>query len=371
MADNLIPGLHQAHNCLVRRRRELPIKGRTLVVKDQLVSPDKVVAEAELPGDVQILRIAEQMGIEAQDAIKGLKVAVADKVQKGDLLCEHRGLFGLFNSRFLAPFSGIIDFISESSGHIGLRQPSEILALNAYCGGRVSELIEGYSVEVETNATLIQGIFGVGGERLGRIKLLQLSPDQVLRKESLPADFRAAILVGGTLPDIEVLKCLAEGAASGLVVGGIDDIALQQFLGFDLGLAITGNENISFSLMVTEGFGKLAISERVSALFNSHENAFACINGSTQIRAGAIRPEVIIPTPDRVAHTESFASAGLNIGSKVRLIRVPYFGSLGEIIELPARPQRLESGTFARVLKVRLENGQIVTVPRANAEIIF
>ena len=371
MADNFIPGLRQANNCLVLRRRELPIKGQTLVKKDELVNAESIVAKAELPGDIQILRIAEAMGIESEDVAAGIIVKTGDSVKEGDVLCEHKGLFGLFRSQFRSPQSGSIDFISEALGHIGLRQPSRILSLNAYCGGKVREVVDGYSVELETNGTVIQGIFGVGGEKLGKIKMLDIQPSQILRKESLPADFKDAILVGGTLPDIEVLNCLAAGGAAGLVVGGIDDVALRQFLGFDLGLAVTGNENIAFSLMVTEGFGNLAISERVLSLFAQHDSAFACMNGSTQIRAGAIRPEVIIPVAAARAHDEGILSQGLQIGSKVRLIRVPYFGVSGEVVGLPSQPEKLEAGTMARILKVKLQDGKVVSVPRANAEIIF
>ncbi len=57
-------------------------------------------------------------------------------------------------------------------------------------------------------------------------------------------------------------------------------------------------------------------------------------------------------------------------GTPIRIIRNPYFGAIGAVVELPIELQRLESGSKVRVLKAQLVDGSIVTVPRANVEII-
>jgi len=60
----------------------------------------------------------------------------------------------------------------------------------------------------------------------------------------------------------------------------------------------------------------------------------------------------------------------LDIGTPVRIIRDPHFGLLGSVSALPEQPAVLGSGSKARVLEVALENGQRVTVPRANVELV-
>lgn len=370
MAENFVPGLQRAQACTVRKLRELPIPGKILVKENDVVSPQTLVAQAELPGDVQIIRIAELLGVEASDVKQGLRVAAQERVSKGQILCEHKGLFGLFRSQYPAPCDGVVEFVSESLGHLGLRLPPQHISLNAYCGGRVCKVHNSLSVEIETVATIVQGIFGVGGERSGTLHLVDVPASKKLQITDLPPNLENLIVVGGTLPNQEVLTHLAHNKASGLVVGGIDDIALCEFLGFDIGLAVTGNEEIPFSLMVTEGFGDLELSHDVLELLKPHQGKFACMNGTTQIRAGAVRPELIVPTNDQpVADLKQ--SGALTIGTHVRLIRVPYFGKIGELVELPVKPEKLEAGSFARVLRVRLEDGRIVTVPRANAEVLI
>ena len=60
----------------------------------------------------------------------------------------------------------------------------------------------------------------------------------------------------------------------------------------------------------------------------------------------------------------------LDVGSSIRIIREPYFGKLGVVTELPHDPVQVESGAVVRVLKAQLADGGMVSVPRANVEII-
>jgi hypothetical protein len=61
---------------------------------------------------------------------------------------------------------------------------------------------------------------------------------------------------------------------------------------------------------------------------------------------------------------------GLAVGSPVRIIRHPNFGRLGVVRALPAEPAVLESEVRAHVVQVGLSAGQLVTVPRANVEVV-
>ena len=117
------------------------------------------------------------------------------------------------------------------------------------------------------------------------------------------------------------------------------------------------------------------MADRTFALFKSLEGRLASINGATQIRAGVIRPEVIVPlsdapsAPKEGANTED--AGQLKIGAPIRVIREPYFGILGTVTGLPSELVKVESETMVRVLETRLEDGRTVTVPRANVEVIL
>ena len=97
------------------------------------------------------------------------------------------------------------------------------------------------------------------------------------------------------------------------------------------------------------------------------------VNGATQIRAGVMRPEILVPIHEDV-EDQPGANKGeqgvLEIGTTIRVIRDPYFGMLGEVASLPPEPQVLGSGSKARVLEVKFPGGDTVVVPRANVELI-
>jgi hypothetical protein len=61
----------------------------------------------------------------------------------------------------------------------------------------------------------------------------------------------------------------------------------------------------------------------------------------------------------------------LAVGTPIRIIREPYFGGLATVTDLPHQLVRIGSGAEVRVLDARLnDSGEIVTVPRANVEIV-
>lgn len=374
MPHGFTPALQLFQRTAVRKRRELPVAGRTLVAVGSKVTFSQIVAEALLPGELHIMRVAEKMGIEPFEVVKGLRIGEGQEVEEGALLCEHSGLLGLFKSRFKAPVAGKIEFITQHSGHVGIRMAPQAIKLSAFISGIVVGLSVDRAVEIESEAALIQGIFGVGGERNGKLKMLDVPRGRVVEENDIPADAAGCVLVGGTRPSLGALRKASAIGAAGLISGGLDDRALAGYLDYDLGIALTGDEDIPLTLIATEGFGALPISERVLGVLGGLEGQFASINGATQVRAGAVRPEIIVCYEDRVAARidtpELSRDLGLGVGSRVRIIRVPYFGLFGQVVEMPVAAERIETGAMTRVLKARLEDGRIVSVPRANVELV-
>ena len=116
------------------------------------------------------------------------------------------------------------------------------------------------------------------------------------------------------------------------------------------------------------------MARRTFELLTSLAGKKASINGATQIRAGVIRPEVIVPLEEEVPVSSEEEGEepkeGLVVGSLVRVIREPYFGKIGKVVELPPELREIETEAKVRVLLLELEDGQVVTIPRANVEII-
>ncbi len=371
MAHAYTPGLRVTDQAVLRRLRRLPILGEVLVKLGEEVKPYTVVARTNLPGDPQTLNAANMLSLLPNEVRHAMKAKEGEFVHKGDLIGQSSSFFGLMKRRLLAPTDGTIERISDVSGQVTLREPPTPLEITAYIQGKVAEVLPKEGVVVETEGAYIQGIFGVGGERYGGIRFRAKSPDQPLTANDIDTGCAGAVVVGGSLITGEAIAKAAKLGVLALVAGGIIDTDLVKYLGYDIGVAITGHEDLPTSLIVTEGFGAMRMADKTFDLLKTLDGREASVTGATQIRAGVMRPEIIVSGYRPAKRREAAgASEGLVPGTTIRLIREPYFGLLATVVELPPELQEIETEAHVRILKAKLASGQTVTVPRANVEII-
>jgi hypothetical protein len=220
----------------------------------------------------------------------------------------------------------------------------------------------------------VQGIFGLGGETHGELMVIA-EPDEEVTSEKIVSAHEGKILAGGEAISAETLRKAASLGVKGLIVGGIEVGELVEFMGHELGVAITGQENLGITLIITEGFGRMKIPARTYSLINQLQGKIASINGATQIRAGVIRPEIFVPASRELdkefeGEDKTHLDRGMEPGMRVRIIRRPYLGTLGSIVTLPVELQNVQSESLVRVVEIELEDGKRVIVPRANVEIL-
>jgi hypothetical protein len=375
------PGLTVSPRAAVVKKRILPIPGRVLVHKGELIGSDKIIAQAELPGKVHVVNVVNQLGILPEDLKEFMVKREGDPVQKGEVLAENKPFIKWFKTTVTSPITGTVETISNATGQVLLREPPRRLDMFGYIDGTVAEVIPGQGVRIDTTCAFIQGIFGVGGEAWGSLVMVAAGPEAPLEASHLTSDHMGKIVIGGSFIGIDALRRAKTLGVKGIVVGGMHDKDLRALLGYDLGVAITGTENIGFTLILTEGFGQIPMAKKTFTLLQSLHGHKASISGATQIRAGVMRPEIIVP--HSLIHTQSVAPPGDNavisaakdrggakIGDPVRIIREPHFGWIGEVIGLPSELMKIPTESDARVMEVRFADGTIALVPRANVEII-
>jgi hypothetical protein len=373
MAHSYTPGLTVTDHVVIRRRRQLPLQGTVLVGMGDRVFAKQSVARAELPGKVYPLNLANQLGV-APDEIEDYLVKKAgDAVGKDDVLAENKPLFKWLKTEVRSPITGTVESVSTVTGQVLLREPPRVLELLGYVDGTIVEVQPHQGVTVECPCSMVQGIFGIGGETYGEITLAVESPEQPLTPERLKAEMKGKVVVGGAFLPAEAMAKAKEIGVAGLVVGGIHDKDLRALLGYDLGVAITGSEQVGFTLILTEGFGTIPMAQKTFALLSAHAGSEASISGATQIRAGVIRPEIIIPrtsvSPEG-SGTPRSERAGIQVGDPVRIIRDPLFGKIGHVSALPSDLQKIPTESEVRVLEVQFADGSRAVIPRANIEVI-
>ncbi|MBC7090770.1 MAG: hypothetical protein H5T50_02500 [Nitrososphaeria archaeon] len=364
------PGLRVCWCTTLRKERRLPLPGEILVKKGENVTQDDIVARTQIPGEVQIVNAASILEIEPEEIERYMVKKLGEKVDKDEILAFRKGFFGLTTKYVRSPIKGKIEYLSQATGNISIRAEPTKIEIDAYIPGVVVDVLSNEAVTVETKAALIEGIFGIGGEKKGEIYVAVKEPSHEILPEDINENCRGKIIVGGATAKFEAIKKAIDYGAKGLIVGGLAFKQIKEILGYEIGVAITGHENLPLTIILTEGFGKLEMAKKTFNILKTFEGYMASINGATQIRAGVIRPEIIIPLKKEECEEESeILSSSIRPGTKVRIIRHPYFGCLGKVVDLPIEIDCVEAECKVRVAIIELQDGRRVKVPRANIEL--
>jgi hypothetical protein len=406
MAHAYTPGLRLSERETVVRLRRLPDVQDTKTFKvprvirvkvGDLVRSEQIVATSALPGAVEIINLTNKLNVAPSELPDVLLVKADDSVSAGQVVARTKGLFGrFFRSEFKIETSGIIENISTVTGSMTIRKSPEPVEIPAYIDGRVREVVTNsrglpVGVNIEATAAFLQGIFGISGETYGDLLVLAASREETLSPDKIVANCRDKIIVAGAFAPLETVLRAREMGAKGFIVGGLQDDTIDALLpdtpeekakrgGLPkrLGVAITGNENTGLTVILTEGFGPMPMSEKAFKVLSRFNGSRASINGATQVRAGVMRPEIIIPLSESELSVPATVptvstAGGLQKNTRVRIIRSQrdtVMGAMGTIMDLPKELRLIETEAMVRVCEVKLDDGAVVVVPRANVEIV-
>ncbi|MBI5778169.1 MAG: hypothetical protein HZA49_01765 [Planctomycetes bacterium] len=374
MGHAYTPGLRVTERTLIRKKRILPIQGNVQVKVGQKVTNDTIIARTELPGKVHTVNVVNLLSIAPEDIQHYMLKKPGDTIVKDETIAESKPLIKWFKTSIKSPIKGTVESVSAVTGQVLLREEPQPLELKAYIDGEVVEIMDKEGAYVESYCSFIQGIFGIGGETNGVIEVIVKDPGQELTPDLILPVHQHKIIVGGSYVSSLALKKAIDTGVQGIVVGGFDDKDLKALLGYDLGVAITGTEKIGLTLVLTEGFGRINMARKTFELLVAKQGKKASISGATQIRAGVIRPEIIIPDPSlkekEKAVDQGWERGAMKEGDVIRIIREPYFGKLAKVKALPNELVKIETESPARVLQAEFPDGKVATIPRANVELL-
>jgi hypothetical protein len=339
----------------IRRERVLPVNGRVIVLTGQKVNPADVIADTKLDGGHLILNISKGLGVSPTKAEKLVVRKMGDQVVEGDIIA---GPVGSFISRSVrAPKSGRIAAVGGDQVLMELEgTPFE---LQAGFSGMVTELIADRGAVIENDGVLVQGVWGNERSESGILIGAATSANEELALSRLDISMRGGIVFGGYCCQAEIFRTAAEIPLKGLILASLtpDLIPLAK--------------QAAFPILVLEGFGKLAMDSITFKILSSHEKAEVFVNATTWNTFKGIYPELIIPevgineitTISR--DTDVFAP-----GQTIRVAQTLYKGKIGTIATLVPGLAGFPNGLRAPAALVHLENGEKVTLPLANLEII-
>ena len=281
----------------VKKVRRIPAQGQVLVKVGDIVSSETIVAKGTvLNPEIHDVKVYAELEVYPEEAEKYMLKDEGDDVKKDEVIAILRSFFGRSTRVCRSPVDGSIETFLRSSGRVLIRGKPIPVEVRAHIPGRVVDVIPNEGAVVECRAALLQGIFGIGGETVGELIVTVDNPDEALATELIKDDHKGKIIVGGSFATVDALRKAATTGVNGIIVGGVDQKDLVDFLGYEIGTGITGKEKTGFTLIVTEGFGVHPMEEEIFNFLKSHERKQASIDGSTQIRTRMLRPEIILPS---------------------------------------------------------------------------
>lgn len=360
------------HNQVCHITRSLSGNGTFLVSVGQEVTPSDVIGKFDLPSGFFTVNLAKKLSVSPVEAGKLIAKPIGSRIYKGELLATKTNI--LSKTDLTSPTDGTISDYNSQTGQLSLKFLSKSVNLVSGVYGIVDHIDQqNGSIWIRTRASQIFGVVGVGKPRLGLLKIIS-SPSNVISSQDIKPEYSNHILVCGAKIDRDVVSHAIQIGTAGLITGGINWYDFSSFINqVDQKANIVSDPGIG--LMVTEGFGPIALGDDISAVLSSSQEKFVYLDGLhrvlvipdvTETVLDAIRKTTL---PSKVVSTQPEKPSQISIGQSVRMIWPSMLGIIGRIVAIDQTPTILESGVASYLLTIETASRKI-RVPFQNVEII-
>ncbi|NJK79262.1 MAG: hypothetical protein HC876_07065 [Chloroflexaceae bacterium] len=366
-------------NTVARIERRLPYPGEVLVRVGQRVGADEVLARAYIPSPPHIVNVAQLLAIPPAQIVRVLRHQVGNRVRANEPLVQARSAF-VRGSR--TPVDGVVSAIDPNTGYVTITPDPVEFQLTATAPGFVMDVQPFRGVTLETPATQIYGVFGFGMERSGVLRLMVTDPTEPITADMIDPRSAYAILIGGAGISAEALRKAVAEQVRGIIVGSVHEREVRNFLGmphrtsWQTGIRswqLPGRrqtDDPGLSLVVTEGFGAVAMSAPLFDLLSSKDRQEALIEGDTSLRNRHRRPRLILPLRRSSTASNDLAYPEVRAGVTVRLLDMAHLGQIGIVRTVSTLPRRLDSGVQAMAVEVVQNDQPSFWVPRTSVEVL-
>lgn len=323
------------YNKRVFLEKTLPLEGQILVKPGDLVKSFDILGNTFLSRDSKEFNLPPRVKVLVQDG---------ESVAYDQVLAKKPGL--LRSLKFRAPFAGTVRV--ESNTLLKLIAPAEKFNLVSGIEARVVRVVDKLSVLLETEAIVVNGVWGAGDESVGELKVID-NGGQVLTTKDLGADDLGKILVFFGFVSESVLQKAKTVGTAGIVCASLEK-SVQSY---------------PLTVLATEGFGPASMPKKLREYLLSFSLKTGVISPARrQLIIPGLRDEKL-PNSDET-ETRKEVSAGI----VVQVLVWPYFGQEAEVVEVLGE-STFGSGIRAPSLSIRLlETRDLITIPLVNVLIL-
>ncbi len=310
------------------------------------------------------LDIAERIGCSGDDITDYLRVEEGEEVQQGQIIAVDQGDV---RRSVLAPYDGQIGRIDRLKGAVVLQRSVTGFSVDAFVPGRVAEVIPKRGAVIESQMNRICGIYGIGGECRGTLRVL--GHGSIASR--LDKSMHGLVLVTEDIVTADFIFEARQCGVTAIIAAGMRVDCLYDVAGGTPDVTIDSPHLPGPTVVLTEGFGEqLRMDGRIYAMLSKFDGEQAYLDGTTQIRAGVVRPEILLPAEDDCTGEGALrkAQGELKSGDRVVVLRGPQFMRRGIIIRVLHRNVQLGFGISGPAARVRLDGGGEVVALQANLE---
>jgi hypothetical protein len=337
----------------IRRPRLLNVEGIVLANMDDKVSATDIVARASLYTRHIMLDANQSLGLPRAETTNLIQREVGEHVDSGAIIAGKRGIGA---RQLRAPASGKIAAIS--GGQILLQVSDESSALQARIPGQIVDIEPGRGVVIECVCAWVQCIWGNGGLADGRLQMMGKQSNHSLTADQIDISQRGVVLVAGHCNQQQALDLAEQVPVRGVILGSM----ATRLLPFA--------ETLPYPIVLTEGFGKVAMNKDAFRLLGNHNGQLATINAQPLDQITGERPEIVIPLGESGKPPEPVSIQRFQVGQGVRIISGEHKGQVGEIAVLLPASTEYDSGLRGSGAEVSLENLGSTSIPLANLELL-
>jgi hypothetical protein len=348
MAERLLPCTRSSALTRIKVERTLPAAGELLVQVGETVLASQVIARTTGQNEVYVVNVKGILNMDDLDLSHVMTKERGDRVQTGETIAARPGILPFLHKPCRSPVSGEMKDIAY--GWALIETGAEQLDVLAFIPGRVTSVVPHRSATIEAIGAVIEGACGIGKEATGVLKIpindrtSQVSPDDIGEA------FNKTIVVAGAEVSSEMLEQARQVGVAGLIAGGMNSSLLGQ--------------RAPLPVVATEGYGHRPMSQDVFDILKGLEGQQVSLSARMGQPWDSSRPMLIAPRAE-ASQDETQALANdtrarpVRVGDKVRAVRSPLSGCVGQIKSMPEEPRRTASGLIL--------TGALVSFPEEEA----
>ncbi|UCC11246.1 MAG: hypothetical protein JSW02_07780, partial [candidate division WOR-3 bacterium] len=316
---------------------ESPVDG--IIKKIDTVLGVMIIREIlERPDVPIIIDLTEKFKDPKRDFRKYVLRKEGDRVEYGQTIAGIKIMpkIPMYTKKVVAPCAGTIIEIDYENGKISIQKDFPTTELKAHYWGRVSKVIPQYGAELEFSGYVLEGTFGTGDFAWGKL----VRSDTDVKDNIIFVEY----------PSNNHIESIIRLKPAGIIIGSIDYKGIE-FL-----------KKNHITSVIVEGFGKLDVPEDHKNFFAQSTGRNIVLKASTQVRAGVVRPKIIIPSDEEYFECKTPTE-------KVKVIWGQYYGKTGVIKKQPHFGKTI-SGIETWLCDVECDDGTVITLPINNQQMM-